>query len=156
MRKMPEIEPFKGKNMERILNRIGAVVKLRAIRNCPIDDGALRASIDFEVRGSSVFIYATAPHAEYIEYGTGIYHTNEKGAAEPREPIRPKTAEVLAWTAKGTARPGPTDKEAWRALRQQKKAFFAKEVKGIKPHPFMRPAIHQSIPDIKKIIAGGA
>lgn len=141
--------------MERILNKIGALVKMKAIINAPIDDGQLRSSIDYEInlKENSVMIKADAEHAQYVEYGTGIYHVDEKGNSNPKEPIRPKNKEVLAWTAKGTARPSPDDSEEWARLRKEGKAFIAKEVKGQAPHPFMRPAVHQSIPDIKRIIA---
>lgn len=62
-------------------------------------------------------------HGVFVEYGTGIYGTGE-GAT--RQPIRPKTGKFLRWVGKdGTV-------------------HFAREVKGMEPRPFLRPALDES------------
>lgn len=104
-----------------LLHKIGAMVKARAIRKCPVDTGNLRANIDYEVGedGTSVIITADAPYADYVEYGTGLFHIDEEGKADPHS----------AWPSN------------WGGM-----------IKGMKPKPFMRPALYESLPEIESMI----
>lgn len=46
----------------------------RAKRQAPVDTGELRDSISFEVSGNQVFVFAGAPHASDVEFGTYKMH----------------------------------------------------------------------------------
>jgi hypothetical protein len=64
----------------------------------------------------------TPEHGLWVEYGTGVYGT---GPGATHERIRPKTAKVLFWVdARGK--------------------HFAKSIAGMKPRPFLRPALDES------------
>lgn len=39
----------------------------------PVDTGALRDSIDFDVDGDAVAVYADTPYAAYVELGTSMH-----------------------------------------------------------------------------------
>lgn len=61
---------------------------------CPVDTGELSESIDFRVDslGTSIqgTIYASAPHAGYVEFGTGIRGAGSAGAGPyPYNPAWP-------------------------------------------------------------------
>lgn len=90
----------------------------------PIDKGVLRGSIQIQAAswsGDTVTgSVGTGPmdYALYMEQGTGIY--GPTGA-----PITPKNKKVLAWFADGQ----------WR---------YAKSVKGVKPHWYMRGSVEQN------------
>lgn len=66
---------------------------------------------------------ANREYAVFVEYGTGIYGVGE-GAT--RQPIRPKTGKFLRWVGKDG------------------QVHFAREVKGMEPRPFLRPALDES------------
>lgn len=130
-----------------IQERIGALVKREAIRMCPVDRGELRASIDFRIEGNKVILYATAAHADEVEYGRPPSILSETEKDDLRE-----------WAKRHKANPG--------------KIINYIQKKGIKVgtpenplhitsynrdsyRPFMRSAVHQSLPRIKEIIKKG-
>ena len=76
--------------------------------------------ISYVVRSLTGFNYAIG-----VEFGTGIY-SDFPGAS--RQPIRPKNAKALRWVDKRT-----------------KKVIFVKEVKGMKPRPFLRSAFEVAL-----------
>ena len=129
--------------MQRILTKIGALVKADAIRRCPVDMGQLRMSIDFEVGESSVTIFSRLPYAAYQEFGTGIYHINSEGLPEPHEgwDIVPKDKKALRFEV------GPKGKGGGKVV-------FAKKVhiEGMQPHPYLRPAVHENLEGMSQII----
>ena len=121
-----------------ILEKIGRIVKIKAIRLCPVDMGALRRSIDYRIENNKVTIFAEAEYAEDMEYG------------KPPEPVLGSEEEELKGWAK-------RHKIPYKAVKKKL------ETKGIEVgtpesplktlggtyRPFMRPALLQSIPDIK-------
>lgn len=132
--------------INRILERIGMMVKEDAIRRAPVDTSDLRRQIDYVVEGNSVTISATSDHADFVEYGTGIYHIDEEGQPEPHTgwDIVPVNKKALAWgKVIGKSPSGATTRE-----------HVAKKVhiEGMRPQPFLRPAVHQNIPRMKEII----
>jgi len=131
----------------RILGRIGALVRDQAKRKCPVDDGLLRNSIEYEVRGNSVFIFSEVKYAAYVEYGTGVFHLNPDGSPEPH----------LGWDVV------PVDQEALRFEPGRKERLagggeaefvFAKKVhvEGMHAQSFLRPALFESEPRFAEII----
>jgi hypothetical protein len=125
----------------RLLNRIGALVERKAKRLAPIDLGLLRASIKHRVEGMSVIIYTEVEYAEDMEFG------------KPPEPLSDTEKEDL----KGWAN---------RHKIPYKAVIKSIETKGIKAgtteaplktlggtfRPFLRPALHQSMPEIKSMV----
>lgn len=130
-----------------ILTQIGIKVKARAIRLCPIDQGQLRASIQFEVEGNEVKIF-TDPSA-------GGYSDNRDIEMEYGKP------------------PGVLDEKEKQQLKEWAKRHNLPaypiikkiETEGIKVgtpenplsthgtfRPYLRPALHQTIPEIPGII----
>lgn len=99
---------------------------------CPVDEGALRASIDGEVilhdKTAKVVIGSPLHYAEYFHTGTGIY-------GPKKTPIVPVTKKALKfqWEPTGGApKTLPKDRRGW---------YFAKSVKGMKPNPFLIDAL---------------
>ena len=129
----------------RILERIGRVVKAKAIRLAPIDMGHLRASINFKIVSNSVLISCSVPYAKDMEYG------------KPPEPNMSKEDEqnILDWAARHNMN-----------LSQGMAVVRKIKAKGIavgtpkQPlrtpigtyRPFMRPALIQCMPEIKQIV----
>lgn len=138
--------------MARILERIGALVKREAIRRCPVDNGWLRTSIDFETNPAegSVTIFSDVEYAPYVEFGTGVFHQDKEGNPDPRSgwDIFPVNAKALRFEVGRKAR--LSDKGGLDTAN----IVFAKKVhiEGAEPHPFLRPAVHQSKAEIDKII----
>ena len=84
------------------------------------DTGALSASIKIKqvnIDGAIAFqVGSELPYARFVHDGTGIY--GPKG-----QMIKPKHAKVLRWQGPGG------------------EAIFARQVKGMKPNPFLRDAL---------------
>lgn len=120
-----------GDALGRIAQAGAYVVAERAIQNVvanSFDNGQLANSlaepkvIEADRSHAVAQIGPTPEHGLLVEFGTGIYGTGE-GATH--QPITPKTAKVLHWVdARGE--------------------HFARSVKGMKPRPFLRPALDES------------
>lgn len=109
----------------RYLLQKGLLVEAEAKRRCPVDTGRLRSSITTEMfveDGAPVARVGTnVEYAAFIEFGTGIYG--------PRgQPIRPVRAQYLSWIPRGGKR------------------VFAREVRGVRPRPFLLPALDSVFP----------
>jgi len=106
--------------VEAIVGDITTAVATEARRRCPVDTGALRASIRSQVtaHGSEVRgeVYSDLDHAAYVHQGTGIYGPRNR-------PIQPRRAKVLAWPRPG----GGT--------------VFARQSRGQRPQPWLLEAL---------------
>ena len=114
------------KNMEKAC----LVVERDAKKNCPVDHGILRASIqhdasfnDTEIIGS---VFSSLEYAPYVHQGTGIYAVNGDGRKTPWK------YEVKKGKYKG-----------WHITQ------------GQKPNPFLDKAKIDNKNKILKILAGG-
>jgi len=102
-------------------------VQNMARRECPVDQGRLRGSITFEVRGSGdgleARIGSNLKYAIYVEKGTGIHAG--RGYIYPR-------GQFLRWpnTQGGRYSGGSTGSYV-----------FARRIKGMKAQPFLEPAL---------------
>lgn len=66
--------------IEKGLETVGQLIENDAKRNCPVDDGTLRASITHQVVGDSkVEIGTNVEYAPYVHEGTGIYARDGSG-----------------------------------------------------------------------------
>lgn len=110
-------------------HRVGRRVQNAAKKRAPVDEGTLRASIDYVVgvtpAGTHVTIGSPLDYARYIHEGTGIY--GPKG-----QPITPVTRQVLKFQVKGSTGKRRGKDAQW---------VFAKSVKGIRPNPFLVDAL---------------
>ncbi|MCF8610064.1 HK97 gp10 family phage protein [Gordonia sp. HY285] len=120
-------------------HRIGTRTVNEAKRRAPVDEGTLRASIDYvatvENGSAKVVIGSPLPYAEYLHTGTGIY--GPKGT-----PIVPVTRKALKfkWDGGGV-----------NTRSKDKRGFvFAKSVKGIKPNPFLADALEAVIGAVRR------
>lgn len=113
-------------------HRVGRRVTNAAKQRCPVDEGRLRASIDYTVDAgpgkTTVTVGSPLDYAEYFHTGTGIY--GPRGT-----PIVPVTAKALKFRYSGPsgARALPKERRGW---------VFAKSVKGMKPKPFLIEGLH--------------
>ena len=116
------IDQMKNADLSIPLGRAGALVEGEAKKNVTRwgmgGNGELRNSILYTVNDNKVDIGTNVYYAPYVEYGTGLF-----GPAGAR--IYPRHAKVLHWT----------DRDG---------EHFAKSVKGMKPRPFMHPALTQN------------
>lgn len=134
-------EDILNKSLEaKVLNKIGAFIRDEAKRRCPVDNGQLRNSLQYEVDlgDSSVTIFSDLNYAPFVEYGTGVFHIDEEGNPQPH----------MGWDVE------PVEKKALH-FRIGKNEVFAKKVhiEGMQAQPFLRPAVHQNMSKIKSIIA---
>ncbi|MDB1935270.1 HK97 gp10 family phage protein [Clostridium tertium] len=115
-----------SKNMEKAC----LLVEREAKKNCPVDQGILRASIKHDVNFNDAEIVGTVfsslEYAPYVHQGTGIYAVNGDGRKTPWK------YEVKAGKYKGYH-----------------------ITKGQKPNPFLDKAKLDNKDKILKILAGG-
>lgn len=134
-----------------ILDRIGRMILDRAVDLSPKDQGNLMRNLDYEVKGNSVIIgtgvgtAASVDYADKMEYGSppNLLSENEK-------------QDVEEWAGR-------------HGLKSGKGVIWSLEHKGIKVgtpenplhitsygrdswRPFLRPALHQCMADINKLI----
>jgi hypothetical protein len=110
----------------RALRRASAQVESEAKRRCPVDTGRLRASIHTELftRGGDWIakVGTNVHYGRYVEQGTGLYGPRHRV-------IRPVRARVLRWVPRGS-----------------NKAVFARSVRGVRPRPYLVPALKAVFP----------
>jgi len=112
----------------------------------PVRTGTLKASITYEIEPGNhqlIGVVGTnTKYAPYVELGTGIYGPS-------KTVIRPKKAKVLAWVSSGAR---PTTSAGWKRAQMEGRAVFAKEVKGMRPKPFLTPAVEENINEIVRFL----
>ena len=114
-------------------NQVGREVTNNAKARCPVDEGALRSSIDYttavDAQKAHVTIGSPLPYAEFVHRGTGIYGPNQT-------PIVPTTAKALKFRWEPTSGGGrPTKSKDKRAF------YFFASVKGQPAQPFLADAL---------------
>lgn len=114
-----------AKNMEKSC----LLVEAEAKRNCPVDEGYLRAKItsNVKVTDKSIIGYVGAPvdYAPYVEMGTGIYAINGNGRKTP-----------------------------WRWYGRTAKWKGWHYTKGQKPKQFLSKALNENREKIENIMKG--
>lgn len=136
--------------MARVRDKVGRFIRDEAKRKCPTDNGMLRNSLQYKVEGEIVTVFSDLPYANYVEYGTGVYHVNEDGSAEPHLgwDIVPVNGKALKFEV------GRKGRLAAKGKLSTANIVFAKKVhvEGMHAQAFLRPAYHQNIERIKKLI----
>ena len=69
--------------LEKGLEIACVAVEAQAKKNCPVDDGVLRASITHEVEGTIGYVGTNVEYAPYVHQGTGIYASEGGGRTTP-------------------------------------------------------------------------
>lgn len=113
-------------------------VKNQAVRNLTaqkaVDTGRLRASVTVEMSVEAgkplARIGTNLPYGRYVEEGTGIYGPRGR-------PIRPRSARVLRWPKVNNTGKGRRRYKAGKTAAYA----FAPQVKGMRPRPWLRPAL---------------
>lgn len=102
-------------------------IRNKAVENCPVDDGPLRASITEEVQpvsdGVEGAVGTDNEYAIYVHEGTGLYAKDGNGRKE------------VPWRYQ-------TPDGKWHST------------KGQKPHPFLQDAVDEIRPNILKYFEG--
>jgi hypothetical protein len=115
------------------LMKRGQRVLNAAKRNCPVDEGRLRASLAMEMSGSGdsleVKVGSNLKYAIYVEKGTGVYAG--KGY------ITPKNGRFLVWPNKNNSGSGNRRYSGGRTSQY----VFARRVKGQRAQPYLEPAL---------------
>jgi hypothetical protein len=126
--------------IQKLLDKIGAIVELKAKMLCPVDMGILRASIKHRIEGDKVIVYTDIDYARDMEYGTppGKLDENEK-------------EDLKEWAERHNLPAWPVIRKIEReGIKVGSEKAPLKTPSGFRP--FMRPALHQSISDIKQLI----
>ena len=105
------------------------LVESEAKKECPFDEGRLRASITSQIEKTDKSIIghigSNVDYAPYVHFGTGIYAENGQGRKTP-------------WLWIG-------DSTKWKG---------AHWTRGQKPKPFLRDALNNNKNRIEKILGG--
>ena len=104
---------------ENIFEDFGSRIQASAQEKAPVKTGVLKESIQYKVNGGTLTIEATAPYAEFQEFGTATRGEFPKGPYI----IRPKKAKYLVFSIDG------------KQIRTKKVIH-----PGIPAHPYLRPA----------------
>lgn len=126
-----------------LLNRIGMLVETKAKRLAPSDIGTLRANIKYRIEGNRVIIYVD-PSIEYareMEYGM-----------PPRILSEQEKDNLADWAKRHKLPP----MAVIRSIQKKGIKAGTPEVpflsKGMTYRPFLRPALLQSLPEIKLMV----
>lgn len=126
-------EPVKA-SVERGISRSTALVTNAAIEKAPRKTGNLKRSIMAEPVESIGGKYLghvkqdkqVASYGPFVEFGTGIY-------GPKHAPIKPRHAPYLVWR----------NSSGWHR---------AKQVRGMRPRPYMRPALKDNVDNVERIM----
>ena len=118
--------------VRRGMNQSALAVQRQAQLRAPVATGRLRGDIKTDVDSRPIPLWARIGpnvfYGPYVEFGTGLFGPKKKR-------IRPKSKKALAWTARGGKR------------------FVRASVAGMRPRPFMGPALPAAQGDINRIWA---
>lgn len=129
------LEQATGRNLEEAAREglMNAAIDIAedAKDRVPYDSGDLRRAIYAEPVEDEMAARVVVPPVHGVPYG--VYQHEGTGIHGPTgQPIRPRTAKVLRWWGKGAPRGrGRRAPGSWR---------FAREVRGVKPTPFLLDA----------------
>ena len=142
---------------KRVRQAIGAacsLVERAAKQKAPKENGELRRSIAsrVEVIGENVIgtVFTPLEYAPYVEFGTGLFAEGGKGRKE------------VPWvyidggggkkSDKKTVYANHQEAEESAAYLREKKGLNAVVTYGLKPTPYLRPALNENREKIKRIL----
>ncbi len=149
-------------NLLRVAHWGGQQMVAQAMDAAPVRSGDTRRSISYQVDVSpaeetitiTLDAGANAPQARWMELGTGVHSIDPQSSKQPII-IKAKTAKALAWPRSGkfVRLSGGLRTPIRRALQggsmtPNQVFFFAKQVvqQGLKPRPFLKPALDHWAP----------
>lgn len=143
-------------SVETALFKACALVERTARQKAPKVDGELRRSITSKIDkvGSDIsgVVYTPLHYAPYVEYGTGLFAEGGKGRKEvPWVYVEGSTKT----STKKTIYANQQEAEESAAYLREKKGLDAVVTYGMKPQPYMRPALNENREKIKKILKEG-
>lgn len=117
-----------------IYEQLALKVLRSAQTKCPVDTGNLRASLTKEVNKEKLYaiVGTKVEYAPYVEYGTGIF-----GLRKTRLTKAPPPGALEDWAKK----------HGFESGYIVSRAIF--RAGGIRPHPYLRPALMENEKDIK-------
>lgn len=145
---MPEITGEIKVKQRALLNKIGQLIAQRAVELAPIDQGHLRRNITWEVVDEDTVRVHTqdVPYADAMEYGKPPGLMNEQEKENLKEWVGRKNRgganlyapAVIKKIEKEGIKVGTVD-----APQENQNGTY---------RPFLRPAAHQMLPEIKKMV----
>ena len=127
--------------LKKFWNRIGVTVQGEARKLSPVDRGALRQSIAYEIDDRPlplhVSIGSALPYAPFMEYGTGLLTDGEGGSGQPHYP--PASA-LDGWAKRHGASSGA---QIARAIGR---------AGGLRPRRYLRGGIEKAYGAIKSAV----
>lgn len=116
-------------------------------RRCPVDEGRLRASIDWAVTTHGTTILGTVgtdvDYAVYVHEGTGLYGPRKRL-------IRPVSARALSWVPRtggqGSRTGGQGSRTGGRKTARETRRVTVRYTRGMRPRPFLREALEAVSP----------
>jgi hypothetical protein len=127
--------------INRMLDRIGEAIKAKAIRNCPIDLGQLRLSINHRIEGNKVIIYSDLDYARDMEFGM-----------PPRLLDEGEKEDLAEWAKRHDMPAYPVIKRIQTQGIKVGSVTSPMRLPNGTYRPFLRPSVFQSIEDIKRIV----
>lgn len=128
----------------KILDKIGYLVEEKSIRLAPTDKGIMRNRIGHRVENNRVVIYCDIEYAEDMEFGRPpsiLSETDKKQLDEWSERHNADPERIKKYIQKKGIKVG-TPENPLHITSYGRNSY----------RPFLRPAIHQSIPEIENII----
>lgn len=135
-------------NLEAALGKACALVEASAKTKAPKGNGDLRRSITSKVQGDEGVVFTPLEYAPYVEYGTGLFAENGNGRQDvPWVYIEGGSSKKSSRSKKYTLEEA---KETVAYLKE--KGLDAAYTYGMKPTPYMRPALNENREEILRII----
>lgn len=136
------MDDFRRRAGAKWAHRVGTRVVAEAKDRCPVDEGALRSSIDYttavDAQKAHVTVGSPLEYAQYVHEGTGIYGPKQT-------PIVPVDKKALKF------RWEPTDGRPTKSKDKRGFVFF-KSVKGQPPQPFLADALRAVMGTIRRTV----
>lgn len=126
-----------------------AIVERAAKQKAPKGEGELRGSITSKIENHEGIIFTPLFYAPFVEYGTGIFAENGKGRQEV--PWVYIEGSSNGTNSKKTVYPSLEEAEQAAAYLRAEKGLDAVVTYGMKPTPYMRPALNENREKILRI-----
>lgn len=135
-------------DIKRALGKACALVEASAKQKAPKVNGELRRSITSKVDGDEGIVFTPLEYAPYVEFGTGLFAEGGKGRKD------------VPWVYIEGGSSKKSNKSKTYTLEEAKetvaylkeKGLDAAYTYGMKPQPYLRPALHENREEIKRIM----
>jgi HK97 gp10 family phage protein len=135
-----------------------ALVERSAKQKAIKGTGELRRSIKSKIVNTggcySGIVFTPLEYAPYVEFGTGLFAENGNGRKEVPW-VYIEGGSGGGGSGKKTVYKDEADAIAAAEYLKEEKGLDARVTYGMKPQPFLRPALHENREEIKRILKGG-